>query len=330
MRFGMLLKRLLPLLSFTLIAAGSVNTASAQSYPSKPIRIVVPFVAGGSVDTIARLIGVKLSENLGQPVIVENRGGAGGNLGADFVAKSAPDGYTMLLATTGHAISASLYKTLPFDPVKDFVPVTQVIESNFVFVSSPRVAASTVGELVTLAKAKPGGMNYGSSGAGGPLHLGMEILKNSVGIDVVHVPYRGDALLYAALMAGEIQMAMAPLSTGVPQVQGSTIRGLAVTGSKRSPQLPEVPTFQESGIRGLENSSWQSLFMPAKTPHEIVLKMQREVAKVVRTPEVAARLRSLGGAEPVGGTSEEFDALFKADVERFARVIQQSKIEKVD
>jgi tripartite-type tricarboxylate transporter receptor subunit TctC len=326
----MSLKRLLPLLTFTLFVAGALNPAAAQNYPNKPIRIVVPFVAGGSVDTIARLIGAKLSENLGQPVIVENRGGAGGNLGADVVAKSAPDGYTMLLATTGHAISASLYKTLPFDPVKDFVPVTQVIESNFVFLSSPKLSATTVGALVELAKTSRGGMNYGSSGAGGPLHLAMEILKSSVGIDVVHVPYRGDALLYAALIAGEIQMAMAPLSTGVPQVQGGTIRGLAVTGAKRAPQLPEVPTFLESGIRGLETSSWQSLFMPAKTPREIVLKMQQEVAKVVRMPDVAARLRAMGGAEPVGGTSEEFDVLFKADIARFARVIEQAGIPKAD
>jgi tripartite-type tricarboxylate transporter receptor subunit TctC len=316
-------------LILALLFSGS-GLAHAQSYPNKPIRIVVPFVAGGAVDTLARLIGAKLSENLGQPVIVENRAGAGGNLGADVVAKAAPDGYTMLLATTGQAISASLYRTLPFDPVKDFVPVTQVIASTFVLLASNKVPVTSTQALIALAKSKPGSLNYGSSGVGGPLHLAMEVFKNAAGIDVLHIPYRGDALLYAALIAGEIQMAMSPQATSMPHITSGSIRALGVTGTQRAAQLPDVPTFKESGVLGLESSSWQGLFMPARTPRDIVLKIQQEVAKVVRTPEVRERLAALGGAEPVGGTPEEFDALFKADIARFARAIEQAGIPKVD
>ena len=317
-------------LALLLTGAAFAPGARAQAYPNKPVRIVVPFVPGGAVDTLARLIGAKLAENLGQPVIVENRAGAGGNLGADVVAKSPPDGYTMLLATTGQAISASLYRTLPFDPVKDFTPVTQVIASTFVLLASNKVPVTTTQELIALAKSKPGAMNYGSSGVGGPLHLAMEVFKNAAGIDVVHIPYRGDALLYAALIAGDIQMAMSPQSTSTPHIQNGSIRALGVTGTQRSAQLPDVPTLKESGVTGLESSSWQGLFMPARTPREIVLKMQQEVAKVVRTPEVRERLAALGGAEPVGGTPEEFDALFKADIARFARAIEQAGIPKAD
>ena len=318
------------LLLVTLTTLGVGGAVSAQHYPSRPIRLVVPFAAGGSVDTIARVVAAKLSENFGQPVIVENRTGAGGNVGADLVAKSAPDGYTMLLSAAGHAISAGLYKSLPFDPVNDFVAVTQVIESAFILLASPKVPVTNLRELIELAKAKPGSMNYGSSGVGSALHLATELMKNSVGIDVVHIPYRGDAPLYAALIAGDIQMAMSPLSSGLAQVKGNQMRGLAVTGSRRAPQLPDVPTFQEAGVSGLETSNWQSLFMPANTPHEIVLRMQQEVAKVVHLPDVVARFQILGGADPVGSTPEEFAAVFKADVERYHRIIQQAGIPRVD
>jgi len=328
MRLRRFLRRLLPLIA--LAAVGMGGAASAQNYPNRPIRLVVPFAAGGSVDTIARVLAAKLSENFGQSVIVENRTGAGGNVGADVVAKSAPDGYTMLLAAAGHAISAGLYKSLPFDPVKDFVPVTQVIESAFILLASPKVPATNLRELIELAKAKPGSMNYGSSGVGSALHLAIEILKNSAGIDVVHIPYRGDAPLYAALIASDIQMAMSPLSSGLAQVKGNQMRGLAVTGPRRAPQLPEVPTFKEAGVSGLETSSWQSLFMPANTPSEIVLRMQQEVSKVVHLPDVVARFQVLGGADPVGSTPDAFAALFKGDVERYTRIIQQAGIPRVD
>jgi tripartite-type tricarboxylate transporter receptor subunit TctC len=325
---GDLFRRLLPLIA--LAAIGINGTASAQTYPNRPIRMVVPYAAGGSVDIIARVIAAKLSDNLGQPVIVENRTGAGGNAGADVVAKSPPDGYTMLLAAAGLAISGALYKNLPFDPVKDFAPVTQVIESAFVLLESPKVPAANLRDLIALAKAKPGAMNYGSSGVGSSLHLSTEIFKNSAGIDVVHIPYRGDAPLYAALIAGDIQMAMSPLSSGLAQVQGNQMRGLAVTGPRRAPQLPDVPTFKESGVAGLETSSWQSLLMPANTPREIVLRVQQEVSKVVHLPDVVARFQALGGAEPVGSTPEEFGAVFRADVEQAKRIIEKAGIPRVE
>jgi tripartite-type tricarboxylate transporter receptor subunit TctC len=323
--------RMLYLTVALLLAAGSfVQDARAQTYPNKPIRIVVPFVAGAAAifdnDGLSEIFPELGPNQAGKRV----HGAAGGNIGADVVAKSPPDGYTMLLATTGQAISASLYRTLPFDPVKDFAPVTQVISSTFVLLASNKVPVSSTQELIALAKAKPGGLNYGSSGVGGPLHLAMEVFKSAAGVDVVHIPYRGDALLYAALIAGDIQMAMSPQSTSMPHIQSGSIRALGVTGTHRAAQLPNVPTFKESGVTGLESSSWQGLFMPARTPREIVLKIQQEVAKVLRNPEVRERLAAMGGAEPVGGTPEEFDALFKADIARFARVIEQASIPKAD
>jgi len=326
MKLGFFVVRSLPIL---LLATVLGTSALAQSYPNRPIRIIVPYAAGGSVDTIARVIGAKLSDNLGQPVVIENRVGAGGNVGADVVAKSSPDGYTMLLAAAGHAISAGLYKSLPFEPIKDFTPVTQVIESAFVLLSSPKISAADLPELIELAKAKPGALNYGSSGVGSALHLAVEIMNNSAGIKMVHVPYRGDAPLYAALVAGDIQLAMSPLSSGVAQIKGGLLRGLAVTGPRRAPQLPDVPTFKEAGMSGLDVSSWQSLFMPAGVPREIVLKMQQEVAKVIRLPDVVARFQTLGGAEPVGSTPDEWAALFKSDVERYTRIIEKAGIPKV-
>jgi tripartite-type tricarboxylate transporter receptor subunit TctC len=313
-----------------LAVTGFAGPARADTYPSKPIRLIVPFVPGGAVDTLARQIGNKLSEDLGQPVIVENRGGAGGNLGADVVAKSPPDGYTMLLTTTGHAISASLYRTLPFDPLKDFIPVTQVIASRFVLLASTKIPVTSTQDLIALAKSKPGGLNYGSSGVGGPLHLAMEVFKSSAGVDMLHVPYRGDALLYAALIAGEIQAAMAPESSALPHIQAGTIRGLGVTGTTRSPTLPDVPTLKEAGVAGLEASSWQGLFLPANTPPAIVHTLQRAVAKALATPDVRNRILALGGQEPVGNTPEEFGALFKTEVARFSRIIEGAKIPKVN
>lgn len=302
--------------------------APAQTYPSKPIRIVVPFVAGGAVDTLARMLGAKLSDTLGQPVVIENRPGAGGNIAADAVAKSPPDGYTILQNTNGQAISPAIYRSLPFDVVKDFIPVTQLVASQLVLVASPKLSATSVPELVALAKAKPGGLNYGMTGVGNPLHLTMEMLKSATGISIQAVPYRGDAPLNAALIAGEVDVAVVPMSTVLSHVASGTIKALAIGGAKRSPALPNVPTVAET-IPGFESTSWQGLFVPAGTPRDIVLTIQRETAKALKLPDVVARLKT-GGNEGVGSTPEEFDALFRADIVKFAKIIKDANIPTQD
>jgi tripartite-type tricarboxylate transporter receptor subunit TctC len=303
--------------------------ASAQTYPSKPIRVVVPFVAGGAVDTLARLLGAKVSDTLGQPVIVENRPGAGGNIAADAVAKSPPDGYTILQNTNGQAISPAIYRSLPFDVVKDFIPVTQLVASQLVLVASPKLSATSVPELVALAKAKPGGLNYGMTGVGNPLHLTMEMFKTTAGVDIQAVPYKGDAAIFPALITGEVQVAVVPMATTLPHVAAGTLRALAVAGAKRSAALPNVPTVAEAGIAGFESSSWQGWFVPANTPREIVGTIQRAAKTALSAPDVLERLR-ITGNEAVGSTPEEFERRFKADLAKFAKIVKEAHISPQD
>ncbi len=317
------------LLTAVVVVLGLSSDAFGQSYPSRALRIVVPFPAGGGVDTMARILSNKLSERVGQPVLIENRGGAGGNLGADAVAKAAPDGYTVLLTVTGLAISPSLYRTLPFDPLKAFEPVTQVAASGYVLVGSPKMQATTVQEMLALARARPGSLNYGSSGVGAPLHLQAEMFKHAAGLDIAHIPYRGDAPMLTALLAGDIQIAFMPLGTGVTQVQNRQVNGLAVTGRTRLPALPGLQTLLEAGVKGQEEGGWYGLFAPAGTPREVVARLQREMAEVLKSPDIAERLRSTGN-EPIGSTPEQFDALYRADIGRFAKIIADAKIPKLD
>jgi tripartite-type tricarboxylate transporter receptor subunit TctC len=323
------MRRLFLVSSIILAACALADGALAQTYPNRPIRLVVPFPAGGGVDTMARIIGNKLSERIGQPVLVEHRPGAGGTLGADAVAKAAPDGYTVLITVNGLSISAALYKTLPFDPLKAFEPVVQVAANPFVLVGSPKMQAATIQDVIALARAKPGTMNYGSSGLGAPLHLLTEQFKHSAGLDIAHIPYRGDAPMFTALLAGDVQIGFMPAGTGVPQVKNGQVKGLAVTGQKRSPALPEVPTLLEAGVKGLEADSWYGLFAPAGTPQDIVMRLNREMIEVLRAPDVVERLRSAGN-EPVGGTPEQLNAVYRADIARFAKVIADAKIPKLD
>jgi tripartite-type tricarboxylate transporter receptor subunit TctC len=301
------------------------NGISAQTYPNKPIRIIVPFVAGGAVDTLARMMGAKLSESLGQPVIVENRPGAGGNVAADAVAKSPPDGYTILQNTNGQAISPAIYRSLPFDVVKDFVPVTQLVASQLVLAGSPKLAATSVQELIALAKAKPGSLNYGMTGVGNPLHLTMEMFKTMAGIDIQPVPYKGDAAIFPALITGEIQVAIVPMATTLPQVAAGTLRALAVAGAKRAAALPDVPTVAESGLVGFESSSWQGWFVPAGTLREIVAIIQRSAKAALAAPDVLERLRATGN-EAVGSAPEEFEQRFKTDLAKFAKIVREAHI----
>jgi tripartite-type tricarboxylate transporter receptor subunit TctC len=307
------------------LTSGSVF---AQGYPNRPIRVLVPFAAGGAVDTLARLVGQKLSEGLGQPVIIENRPGAGGNLAADVLAKSPPDGYTVLQTVNGLAISPSLYKVLPFDSQKDFIAVTQIVQSQLLLVANPKLDANNVAELIKLAKTKPGGLNYASTGVGNPLSLTMEMLKSAAGIEVQPVTYRGDAPANAALIAGEIQLGVMPMATTLPLVEGGQLKAIAIGGAKRSPAVPNVPTVGET-IPGFESTSWQGYFVPAGTPRDIVLRLQQEMAKVVKLPEVVERLKT-GGNEGVGSTPEEFDRVFRTDIVKFAKIIADAKIPKLD
>jgi tripartite-type tricarboxylate transporter receptor subunit TctC len=307
------------------LGATTASAALAQGWPSKPVRVVVPFVAGGAVDTLARLIGVKVAAEIGQPVVVENRPGAGGNVAADAVAKSPPDGYTILQNTNGQAISPAIYRSLPFDVVKDFVPVTQLVASQLVIAASPKLGATSLKELIALAKAKPGGLNYGMTGVGNPLHLTMEMLKLAAGIDLQAVPYKGDAAIFPALITGEIQVAVVPMATTLPQVAAGTVKALAVAGGKRSPALPEVPTVAEQGLPGFDSTSWQGWFVPAGTPRATVLAIREAVKKALAAPDVLERLK-LGGNEAVGSTPEEFAARFQADLAKFAKIVADAKI----
>jgi tripartite-type tricarboxylate transporter receptor subunit TctC len=303
--------------------------AFAQTFPSKPVRIIVPFAAGGAVDDLARIIGAKLGAAFHQPVVVENHAGVGGNLGADVVAKSSPDGYTILQTTNGQAISPSLYRALPFDAVTDFVPVTQLVASTLVLVASPGLPVASTGELIALAKSRPGKLNYGSSGVGNPLHLTMEMIKFAAGIEIEPVPYRGDAQINTALMAGEIEVAVVPLATSLPLIAAGKLRALGVTSARRSAALPDVPTVAESGVAGFASSSWQGFFVAGRTPRDIVDFIQRETAKVLQAPDMRARLAALT-YEPVGSTPQEFEAYFKSELARFSGVVKQAHIPPLD
>jgi len=307
------------------VVLAALGPAGAQSYPTKPIRVIVPFAAGGAVDVLARLVSAKMSESVGQPVIIENRAGAAGNVAADAVAKSPPDGYTILQNTNGQAISPSLYKSLPFDAVKDFTPVTQLVASQLLLVATPSLPAKSVQELIALAKAKPGSLNYGMTGIGNPLHLTVEMFKHAAGIELQAVPYRGDAPLNTALIAGEVHLAVVPFATAKPHVEAGRLRALAIPGAKRSPALPQVPTIAESGLPGFESSSWQGWFVPANTPSEIVALIQREAAKALNAPDVRERLEATAN-EVVASTPEAFAAVFKNDLAKFAKVVKDAKI----
>ncbi len=307
----------------------TVGATQAQDYPSRTVRIVVPYAPGGGVSLLAQTVGNKMSELMKQPVIIENRPGAGGNIGADLVSKSPADGYTLLMHTSAMASAPSLYSKLPFDPVKDFTPVSQEIATQFVIGGSPKMPATNLREVIALAKQKPDSLNYASSGPGSSLHLFAELFNTAAGVKLVHVPYRGDAQMVTALTAGEIQMAFLPQANGVAGVQGNLIRGLGVTGTKRMTALPDVPTAQEQGVRGLEVGSCIGLWAPAGTPAPVVQAVQQHLAAALADPKVRDWLTSTG-QEPVGNAPADFAAMFKADIARFAGIVESAKIPKLD
>jgi len=306
-----------------------IGTALAQPYPNKPIRMVVPFAAGGGLDSTARIIAPKLSEVLGQTVYVENRPGASGFIGTGAVAKAEPDGYTILYTPNGHVIAPALYQKLPFNPSSDFAAVTQVVNTTLVLVENPKVPAATLSELIALAKTKPGVLNYGSPGVADPLHLVMEMLKISSGTDIVPVLYKGQAAMGTAVLSGEVELAVVSLSSNLPHIRNGRMRALAVTGLKRAEALPEIPTVAESGFPGFDLSSWHGIFAPANTPRDIVNRLQRDTLKALSSPETRERLHALG-LEPVGSTPEEFDAKVKSDIAKFIQIVRQAKIPMQD
>jgi len=305
-------------------AAVSAAGASAQSYPDRPVHMVVPFAAGGAVDTVARALGQKLTETWRQPVLVDNRPGAGGNIAADAVAKATGDGYTLLITTQGFAISPGLYKKLPFDATRDFAPVTQLTYSFLVLVCTPQLPARSVQELIALAKSKPGNINYGSTGVGAPPHLLGELLKIATGIDLLHVPYKGDAPLNQALLASEVQVAFMPLAGVLPHIKSGRLRALGVSGKTRSATMPDVPTFTEAGVP-FDFTGWLGIFAPATTPPEVVAQIRRDVARAIVTPDLRERWPAWG-YEPVGNSPEEFAAKLKADMAMYAKVIRDAGI----
>jgi tripartite-type tricarboxylate transporter receptor subunit TctC len=317
-------------LAFSLIlTAVTASPALAQKYPDQTIRLIVPFPAGGGVDVVARALGAKLSEQLNQTVVIENRPGAGGNVGAAMVANSPPDGHTILMTVGAIASSVSLYKRLNYDPLRDLVPVTRLADTQLPLAGTNKHPAATIEELIAAAKAQPGTLNYGSSGVGAPLHILAESFKHAAGLDITHIPYRGDAPMLSALISGEVQLAFMPLSTGVPQIKDKAIRGFAITGRKRLASLPELPTFLEAGIAGLDTGSWYGVFVRAGTPPDIVNTIQRTVTAALAIPEIRDRMLTVG-LEPVSSTPAEFDAFFRSEIARFAKLVEVAKIPKLD
>ncbi len=298
---------------------------AAQGYPVKPVRIVVPLAAGGGVDSVARAFAQKYSEAWKLPVIVENRPGAGNIIGADYVAKSAPDGYTLLASSSSLASNAVLFRKLPFDAVRDFAPVTQFIATQLFLALNQKVPASNVRELIAYAKSQPGKLNYGSTGIGSGAHLISEMLKMDTGIDVVHVPYKGDAPLMPALLNGEIQFGFLTASAVLPHAKAGRLRALAVTGRTRVGTAPDLPTMMEAGVPNFEFESWIGLFAPAGTPGEILGAISAETARALRQPDIIARLPGWGG-DAVGSTPEAFAARYRGDIAKLGKVVSEARI----
>lgn len=300
---------------------------AAQSYPAKPIRLIVPLAPGGPSDILARTMGQKLTENIRQTVIVDNRTGAGGTLGADLAAKSPPDGYTMLLlAVATYTINASLYPKLPYDPYKDLTPVTILAGAPYILVVHPALPVRSVKQLIALAKARPGELNYSSGGAGTGPHLATEVFKANAGIDVVHIPYKGAGPALNDLVAGQVQFQLANMIASLPLVQSGRLRAIAVSGLNRSARLPDVPTIAESGIGGLDDVGGHMIMVPGATPREIITRLHQEFVKVLQQPEVKARLAG-EGAEIFGTPPDEAAAIVRNDIPKWAKLIRQLKLQ---
>jgi tripartite-type tricarboxylate transporter receptor subunit TctC len=316
--------RLLLLASIALFGAGP--GARADDYPDKPVKMVVPFPAGGSIDIVARLVGQELAKTLGQSVVVDNRSGAGGSIGTDAVAKAAPDGYTLLMGSASSlAANRALYSKLPYDPEKDFSAISLVALQPNVLLVHPSVPAKTVAELIAYAKANPGELNYASAGAGTSQHLAAELFRSKTGVDIVHVPYRGGAPALIDLMAGQVQLMFETIPTAIQPVQSGQLRALAVTTVKRSSMLPDLPTIEEAGVAGYVARGWVGLVAPAGTPAPIIEKLGRATQVIVRKPEITRRLTELG-LEVAASSPAEFGDFIRTEVAAFKEVVAAAKI----
>ena len=307
----------------------SAQAPSAQTWPNRPIRIIVPYAAGGAMDILARLLSTKLQEQMGTPVLVENRSGAGGNMGADAVAKSAPDGYTILFNINGHAIAPAIYKSLPFNPDKDFAPITQLFSTATAFVVLPSLPVRSFAEFVTLAKSRPGAMNYGSTGIGNSLHLTMELLMRETGMKMTMVPFRGDAPLFQGFMTNDVQAAVVPTVAARQQMDAGIIRVLGVSSAQRLAAMPDIPTIREQGLPNFESTGWMGLFAPAGTPRPIIDRLVTEARAAIMAPDMTPRFASFG-VEPVINGPEAFDAVYRADRIKFERIVKEANISLQD
>ncbi len=312
------------LLAATLPAAAQ-KPAVEGGYPSKAIRMIVPFAPGGGTDIIARLLAQDLGAAWGQSVVVDNRGGSGGIVGTELAAKAAPDGYTMILVSLGYSCAPALYSKLPYDSEKDFLPVSRVATQPFVYVVIPSLGVASMKEFIALAKSRPGAIRYGSGGSAGSSHLGTELLRVMAGIDLTHVPYKGTGPALTAMLSGEIQVQLIGISSVVPHMKTGRMRALAVSGARRSPAAPEVPTVAESAVPGYEFDVWYGMLLPARTPRAIVDKTAAEIDRALKTSALAQRFAAVG-LEPVGSTPEAFARMIAAEIARWRKVVSSAKI----
>lgn len=299
-------------------------SAFSAEYPNKPIHFIVPFPPGGPADILARIIGPRLTQRLGQPIIIENRPGAGGNIASDFVAKSNPDGYNLVLGFVGtHAINNSLYSSMPYDNVKDFAPIAPIASVTIMLVVHPSVPASSTGELIELAKSKPGKLTYGSPGNGTPQHLAGQLFETMAGVDMVHVPYKGAVPALTDLVGGHLSMIFSSLPPALPLINTGKLRGIAVTSLVRSPVSPSIPTISESGLKGFEIVNWYGVFAPTGTPKNIIFILNTEIVKIMNSPEVV-KILSEQGAVPMTGTPEQFTTFVKDETNKWAKLVKFS------
>ena len=309
--------------AIALAAAAALAQAQVPAWPSRPVKLVVPFSPGGFTDVVARILGQKLSESLGQPVIIENKPGAGSTIGSDYVAKSKPDGYTLVMVSTTQVSSPWLYKSMPYDVFKDFTPVMKLVEGPYVMIANPKLPAKSVAELLALAKAQPGKLDYASSGNGSAQHLVGAMFASMGGVQLNHVPYKGSGQAMQDIVGGQVQLGFVGMPNALPYLPSGRLRALAVTTRKRSPDLPDVPTMDEAGIKGYDATIWLGLLAPAGLPRDIVMRLNSEISKVLSSPETRKTILS-AGVEVSLSSPEEFAALLRSEYDKWGKVVRDT------